>query len=164
MFAGMLFFAIGQWVINFKGGMVFSPFFHYGMYSAPAEIRRDYFINVVIKDGDTLRGKDFKPPQWDKIQYTLHQAIASGCDTNFYNNQVSRLFNKAGLPAPDARLFINKGTKEDRIALYKTWLSKQIKHNGAQIDVAQGIYRYQTGAFIFLQPTDTLQGSNLLCH
>jgi hypothetical protein len=163
MFAGMLLFATIQLAVNYKKGMVFTPFFHYGMYSAPAEIKKEYTINIVTIGGDTLRGKDFTPPQWDKIQYTLNQIIASNCDSDFYTHQVSRLFKKAGLPAPNTVLFINKRTSEAQISLYKKWLAKQLNRNSESVEVAQGTYRYQTGTFIFIHPNETLSGTNHLC-
>ncbi|HSK13716.1 MAG TPA: hypothetical protein VK907_10905, partial [Phnomibacter sp.] len=97
MFAGMLFFALLQLAINYKRGMVFSPFYHYGMYSWPQPPRQFYQIRSVLLNGDTLRGKDLSPQRWDKVHYTLQQAYASTCDNSFYQEQVARLFKKAGL-------------------------------------------------------------------
>lgn len=164
MFAGMLFFAIAQLTINYKRGMVFSPFFHYGMYSAKVEPQHDYLVNVVKLDGDTLRGEDFTPAEWDKVQYTLHQAISSRCDSLFYKNQVTRLFNKAGLPAPNSKFFINKENQQDRLNIYKLWLAKQLGKEGSKVEISQNSYFYFKEKFVFQQKMDTLTGTNILCH
>jgi hypothetical protein len=164
MFAGMLLFVSGQLVVNYKRGMVFSPFFHYGMYSEKVKPRPDYLVNIVTMNGDTLRGADYTPAQWDKIQYTLHQVIASSCDTLFYQNQIQRLYAKAHLPAPESKIFINKGDQQVRLKTYKIWLAKQLGKEGAQIQVTQNRYVYFFEKFVFQEQIDTLTGTNILCH
>ncbi len=164
MFAGMLFFSLGQLLVNYKRGMVFSPFFHYGMYSAKVEPRHSYLVNIVTVDGDTLSGADYTPPQWDKIQYTLQQVVASSCDSLFYQNQILRLYRKAGLPAPNSKYFVNFGNRQKRLETYKIWLAKQLGKKGASIKVSQNRYVYYFEKFVFQQKMDTLSGTNILCH
>lgn len=60
-------FILCQLFINFKKGMVFSPFYHYGMYSEVMKPQQSYPIFAVIIDGKELKTKDFTPQQWDKI-------------------------------------------------------------------------------------------------
>ena len=164
MFAGMLFFAIAHIGVNLKRGMVFSPFFHYGMYSGVYEPKRDYLVNLVTINGDTLRGKDFTPPEWDKLQYSLNQVLASRCDTLFYQNQVRRLFLKAGLEAPSINHYVNKGSVQQRLEQYKVKLAGEYNVLPENVNIVQCRYIYVYDKFIFQEKTDSLTGTNHLCH
>lgn len=164
MFAGMLFFMAAQLAINFKKGMVFSPFFHYGMYSGKATPMPEYRVNLVLVNGDTLSGSNFTPPQWDKIHYTLQQVLCSGCDSIFFSTQVNRLHQKAGLWSPNPRHFINEGPIENRIGLYKKWLAVQTGKPGAKVEISQGKYRFTGGRFIFREVYDTVFAASHLCN
>lgn len=164
MFAGMLFFILAQLAVNLKKGMVFSPFFHYGMYSAPQQALRVYDVNVVTLNDDTLRGKDFSPQQWDKIHFTLQALLASSCDSSFYTSQVERLYAKAKvLPAPNAINFVNEGTQQEKMNLYKTWLGKQLGKPGAEIEVHQAGYRYHKANLDYEGPLDIMT-QNVPCY
>lgn len=155
MFAGMLFFVIAQLVVNLKKGMVFSPFFHYGMYSAPEDALRVYDVNVVTLNGDTLRGKNFSPQQWDRIHFTLQAVLASSCDSSFYSSQVERLYAKTKLlPLPNLKNFVNPGTQMEKLNRYKKWLGKQLGKPDALIDVKQAAYRYQKSRLNYEGPID----------
>lgn len=164
MFAAMLLFAAGQLLVNFKAGMVFSPFYHYGMYSAKSPPRQSYFINLVQVNGDTLGGADFTPGQWDKIHYTLHQVISSRCDSLFYQNQISRLYKKAGLPPPPSKYFLNAGSADYRLQTYKAWLAQQLGKKDGKVEVWQSRYIYFNRQFLFQQTMDSLSATNILCH
>ena len=157
MFAGMLFFMLAQLAVNLKKGMVFSPFFHYGMYSAPQQALRVYNVNVVTLNGDTLRSKNFSPQQWDKIHFTLQAIMASSCDSSFYTTQVERLYVKAKiLPAPTAKNFVNKETRQEKLDLYKSWLGKQLGKPGAKVNVQQAAYRFHKANLDYEGPLDIM--------
>ena len=70
-FAVVLLFIFCQLFINFKSGMVVSPFYHYGMYSQVMKPNESYPVFEIIADGETLRTKDYNAQQWDKIMQPL---------------------------------------------------------------------------------------------
>jgi hypothetical protein len=150
--------------VNLKKGMVFSPFFHYGMYSAPQQALRVYDVNVVTLNGDTLRGKNFSPQQWDKIHVTLQAVLASSCDSSFYTTQVQRLYAKAKiLPSPYAVNFVNEGSRNEKLTRFKAWLGKQLGEPGADIEVQQAGYRYQKARLDYEGPLDIMT-QNIPCY
>jgi hypothetical protein len=66
-FAVILLFIFCQLFINFKKGMVVSPFYHYGMYSEVMKPKENYPFFKIAADGEVLKTKDFSAQQWDKI-------------------------------------------------------------------------------------------------
>ncbi len=151
LLAGMLFFMLLQVGINVKRGMVFSPFFHFGMYSAPQKPASTYVITTVMVNGDTLRGTDFTPQGWDKIHYNLFRTWQSRCDTTFFRNQISRLYQKAGLPVPVEYNFINTLSFEDRMTWYKAHVAAVTGHPNGVVTISRDMYHYRTGAFTPIQ-------------
>ena len=63
LFTGMLIFIIMQILVFYKGGMVFSPWYNYGMYSERMTIKPVYEITTI----NGLKGSDYSPIDWDKI-------------------------------------------------------------------------------------------------
>ena len=63
----IIIFIAGQLFINYKRGLVFSPFYHYGMYSSIIKPATQYNIPEVFVDGERLAAKDFSPQEWDNI-------------------------------------------------------------------------------------------------
>lgn len=151
MFAGMLFFVLLQVGINVKRGMVFSPFFHFGMYAAPQKPASTYVINTVMVNGDTLRGTNFTPQGWDKIQYNLFRTWQSRCDTAFFRDQISRLYKKARLPAPNRNAFINTMPFEDRMQWYKVHVAAVTGHPNWEVIISRDRYHYRAGTFTPIQ-------------
>jgi hypothetical protein len=154
LFVGMLFFIALQLAINYKAGMVFAPFLHYGMYSWVQEPQRDYFVNLVLVNGDTLKGGDFSPQQWDKVHYTLDELLLTRCQESFYTSQIVRLYAKAGLSRPDASHFILRYNVPGLLQQYQEWLPGQLDRPGAIVEIQRHRYRYHFGKLIY-QPTDT---------
>ncbi len=163
MFAGMVLFAVCQITINLKRGMVFSPFYHYGMYSGVFHPRKEYFVNIITVKGDTLRGKDFSPAAWDKIHYTLQQIHASRCDTLFFKNEVERLFIKAGLPPPPLHLFVNEGTMNQRLDKLKSKLAAEFKVKPNEVVIKQCSYSFLNDKLVFKKDNQDFKASNHLC-
>lgn len=82
-FAVVLVFILCQLFINFKRGMVVSPFYHYGMYSGLMKPDSSYTVLEIIADGEVLRTKDYNAQQWDKIMqpvlyYSKHKKWNAG--------------------------------------------------------------------------------------
>ena len=53
-FVVIILFIAGQLFINYKRGVVFSPFYHYGMYSSAIKPATQYNIPEVFVDGERL--------------------------------------------------------------------------------------------------------------
>jgi hypothetical protein len=104
---GMLFFIVMQLFVFYRSGMVFSPWFNYGMYSAVIKPEKEDEAYKVYAGNELLAGIDFTPQQWDRIHFTLLQADAASCNENFYDQQISRLFRKFHLVAPGKNKYIN---------------------------------------------------------
>lgn len=99
---GMLFFILMQLFCFYKGGMVVSPWYNYGMYSQRISIDSSYSVNRVGQ----LRGEDFSPQYWDKIHVTLSYYQAISKNDSLYQNEVIRIFKKLHIPAADKNLFV----------------------------------------------------------
>jgi hypothetical protein len=117
-FAVVVVFIICQLLINFKHGMVFSPFYHYGMYSEVMKPKDSYPIFGVTVNGEELKTKDFSPQQWDKIiqplvYYSKHQQW----NADMFG-EVQRL---TGIS--DTVKYFNKLTKNDFTFWYQQYLS-----------------------------------------
>lgn len=105
----IILFIAGQLLINYKRGVLFSPFYHYGMYSEVIRPAAEYNVLEVYVDGMQLQTKDFSPQQWDKITLTADR---------FYNQQKwnSALFREdihRLLPFADSVYFTNSITEEN---------------------------------------------------
>jgi len=127
LFAGMLFFIAVQLFVFFRQGMVFSPWFNYGMYSAATPVKKEYAVYKIYANGQLLKGSDFSPQQWDAIHFALSEADATSCNENFYNKQISRLFRKFHLPVPSEDNYINTlFDAEETRALFASHLGKKL--------------------------------------
>jgi hypothetical protein len=163
IFVGMLFFIVLQLIINYKRGMVFTPFFHYGMYSWKQEPQREYMVNIVMINGDTLKGGQYSPQAWDKIHYTLDELYLTICQKDFFDKQIARLYTKAGLSRPYENHFIVPDNVPGLLQRYQTWLPGQLHLPAGGVQVRKHRYRYHFGRLIY-QPEDTSLINNLpLC-
>lgn len=104
---GMLFFTAMQLFVFARSGMVFSPWYNYGMYSEMINPLPQYELYKVYADGELVKGDEYSPAQWDNIHFKLLQADAAACNATFYNNEIRRLFKKFHLPIPPEQFFIN---------------------------------------------------------
>ncbi len=126
MFGGMLFFVCIQLFCFYKGGMVFTPFYNYGMYSEVMDVKPEYEINGV----GHVKGNDFSPQSWDKIYYTLGQYQSLDKNDSLYANEVIRLFAKAHLLQPATANFIRPLSPAD----FNAWYAACLKQAGIQSD------------------------------
>jgi hypothetical protein len=118
-FAVVVIFIICQLFINFKHGMVFSPFYHYGMYSEVMKPQQQYHVFGVIVDGEELKAKDFTPQQWDKIiqpvvYYSRHQ--------QWNRDMFAQVHRLVGIN--DSAKYFNRLTKNDFNFWYRQYLSQ----------------------------------------
>src|SRR4051812_31223866 len=97
LFAAMVFFIAMQLFINYKHGVVLSPFYHYGMYSGVMNTNDSYTIFAVGLNGKQLRGQDFSSQQWDQIMLPLQYYSAINKSNELYEADIKRLLEKMHL-------------------------------------------------------------------
>ena len=130
----MLFFIAGQLFVFYRAGMVFSPWYNYGMYSGVIKPEKEYGVYKVYADGKLLSGNEYSPQQWDRIHFTLSQVDAAACNQNFYQTQITRLFTKFHLPLPNENFYINTLYKPAEIKeQYSNRLAQDFKKQKVQI-------------------------------
>ncbi len=131
-FAVVLLFIFGQLFINFKRGMVFSPFYHYGMYSAVMRPEAQYPVFEVIADGQVLQAKDYTPQQWDKIMQPL---LYYSRHREWNENMYRELHRITGMN--DSAKYVNHIAKRGFYTWYQQHLARIIDRNIKTMAVQQ---------------------------
>src|SRR5437867_4049778 len=112
-FLVIIIFIAGQLFINYKRGVVFSPFYHYGMYSSVIKPAAQYNIPEVFVNGMRLATKDFSPQEWDNIM----QPVIKFQDQEKWNSTLFQTDIHRLLPFADAAKFTNAITEQQ----FKQW-------------------------------------------
>lgn len=135
-FAVILLFILGQLFINFKRGMVFSPFYHYGMYSEVMKPKDNYPVFEVYADEELLKAKDFNPQQWDKIiQPVLYYSKHRQWNLDMYNE----LHRITGIS--DSAKYVSNVQKKDFFDWYRKYLSHMTGKEIRSLIVQQKPYK-----------------------
>ena len=123
----VLVFIAGQLLINYKRGAVFTPLFHYGMYSAVINPDKHYTITEIYVNGKRLTTKDFTPQQWDNIIQPAEKYYSQQQWNSFnWNNDIKRL-----LHVQDSSLYTNTLTENS----FRKWYASRLAHiTGEKID------------------------------
>lgn len=159
---GMLFFIAMQLFCFYKGGMVFSPWYNYGMYSEVIKPLPEYALYKVYADGELMAGDQYSPQQWDNIHYKLVQADATACNRNFYEKEISRLYKKFHLPLPDTSLYINTHRKPVAIRqLYPNRLAHSFSKH--YIEVFPALYKWNGERLIETDSLKTISSNSFQC-
>jgi hypothetical protein len=162
LFAGMLFFIAMQLFVFYRRGMVFSPWYNYGMYSAVIKPQKQYAVYKVYADGKLLRGDNFSPQQWDAFHFVLEQADAASCNEHFYDTQVKRLFTKFHLPVPGKENFINTLFDDAEIrALYPPHLAKKL--HAKKITFVPMLYEWNGNTLVEKDSLTQIESSSFQC-
>jgi hypothetical protein len=156
----MISFIIGQLFINFKRGMVISPFYHYGMYSEVMKPKPLYGVYEVKVNDQLLSGKDFTPQQWDKIIQPIKYFHSLDSMKGLYEKDVKRLMlmlhittdDKKFTSQCDAGLFYN---------YYKLYLQNILNKTIDSVEVSYRNYSF-TGAK--LNPIEEVFTLEQLCN
>jgi hypothetical protein len=118
-FVFVVLFIIGQLFINYKHGIVFSPFYHYGMYSAVMMPSEKYEVTEIDVNGKPLQTKDFTPQAWDKIMLPLSMNnTQQQWNSSLYNELV-----KSFLHTKDSSAYVNSYTSAEFKDWYETYLT-----------------------------------------
>jgi hypothetical protein len=105
-----------QLFINFKRGVVFSPFYHYGMYSAYIPLKDSLQVTEIEVNGKRLLAKDFSPQQWDKILLPIKNYQSLTLHNGLPDEGMNKLMHKLHLAS-------TTNQKIDFITWYKPYLA-----------------------------------------
>lgn len=161
----MILFMAGQLFVNYKHGMVVSPFFHYGMYSHEIKIEKSYPVVEVTINGKLLRGQDYTPQQWDKIMLPIQYYSNIQHSNELYHNEVKRLLQKLSITTNEAN-FLQQCDEASFVKWYKNYLSFITKEPvpiaiGMQLEINERQYIFNGH---ILTQTDSLKSLAQLCR
>lgn len=130
LFLLCIFFVFAQLFINYKRGVVCTPFYHYGMYSEVITPKNSYSIPEIFVDHQLLSAKDFTPQMWDNITQPIVLFYQSQIENNLiWQQDIHRL-----LPFTDSAKFANTLNE----AGFKLWYGQHLEHLlNRQIDSVQ---------------------------
>jgi len=158
---GMLFFTVMQLFVFYRSGMVFSPWYNYGMYSEVIRPEKEYAIYKVYADGELMTGDQYSPQQWDNIHFKLVQADATACNANFYQKEISRLFKKFHLSIPAEHFFVNTYSPSKIKQLYPNRLAYSFyKH---YIEVYPLLYKWNGEMLIETDSLKAIDSNSFQC-
>jgi len=116
----IILFIAGQLFINYKRGVVCSPFYHYGMYSSVIKPAETYNIPEVFINGNRLAAKDFSPQQWDNIMQPLEKFYTQNdWNNNLWHTDIQRM-----MPFTDSSKFANTISAEQ----FETWYRQRLEN------------------------------------
>lgn len=160
LFAAVVVFTVCQLVINFKRGMVVSPFYHYGMYSEVIDPKPGYEVFEVWANGQQLRGQDFMPWTWDKIIQPLTYYSSIPKSNQLFKDDIRRLMGKLHLAADEQQFLVSCDYPRFE-NWYKEYLAKILHQPVSTVDLRLRTYTYSAG---ILQPTNNVQLLSNLCR
>ena len=117
-------FIMGQLLVFYKGGMVFSPFYNYGMYAQKMKVDSAYSVTYF----PDMPGNRYSPQAWDKIYVTLTSFSQLKWNAQLYDHDIKRLYEKLHLPIPNEKHFISNLSEADYWNWYNSYL-KTIRKN-----------------------------------
>jgi len=135
-FAVVVVFIICQLFINLKKGVVFSPFYHYGMYSEVMQPQQSYPVFGVMVDGEALKTKDFTPQQWDKI---IQPIVYYSKHKSWNAEMFSQVKSLTGISS--YRYYNNQLTKNDFTFWYQQYLSGVLGKEIRQLNIQYKTYQ-----------------------
>ncbi len=124
-FLFIVLFIISQLVINYKRGVVFSPFYHYGMFSEVIKPQKNYIVTEVFVNDTLLQTKDFTPYQWDKITLPVQMFYSQQqWHSTLWQRDIHRL-----LHVTDSSKYLNSITEKSFNEWYKNYLQIILHQN-----------------------------------
>jgi hypothetical protein len=152
-------FMVAQLFINYKHGMVATPFLHYGMYSQRMQVQPSYGVFEVRVNGIMLQGKDYSAQEWDKIILPLRYYGNTKASNQLYVSEINRLMNAVHL-TPQQERFVQQCNAEEFLNWYSRYLATIIHAPVQQLDVRYRTYIYNEKQLV---PTGTVLSLPQLC-
>jgi len=144
MFVAIVGFALVQLLVNAKQGVVFSPVYHYGMYSGVTVPNTQYEVTEVVVDGQPLQTQNFTPAEWDKICYTVelyrHQQA--------FNQQLWGTTIKRLLHLQDSSKYTNTITGAGFNGWYIDYLESILHRKVETVDIRTVTYSFNGTALV----------------
>src|SRR5438128_4625339 len=106
LFAIVIVFICAQLFVILIWGIVITPFYNYGMYSEPMDIKKSYEVFEVEVNGRRLRGQDFSPQQWDRIILPLQFYADIKKSNELYKTDIKRLLDKMHISHNDGNFLL----------------------------------------------------------
>jgi hypothetical protein len=143
----MIFFVAAQLFINFKQGLVISPFYHYGMFSAVSKLKDSYEIIEVQQNGKMLRGQDFSIQEWDKIMLPLQYYAGINSNNKLFRTDIKRLLTKLHLSANDKNFLLQCNYQQFE-NWYKNYLAQITNQPTNTLNICFHQYRFTSNKLI----------------
>jgi len=138
-FAIVVLFAAGQLFINYKHGLVFSPFYHYGMFSEVFLPKQQYEVTEIIVGGKLLQAKDFSPNEWDNLMLpVILYRRQQSWNSHLYNTEIKRL-----LHTKDSSLYINHLSQPEFDKWYRQRVIQIAKLTDTAVTIQYRIVAYK---------------------
>lgn len=135
-------FIVVQLFLNFKQGLVATPFMHFGMYSGPFKVQPEISVTEVIVDGEKLSAADFSATQWDKIILPIELYCSQHKrGKTFYHEDIKRLLTRFSIPSNEES-FYSEISNTAFLSAYKKVLSSVIERDINDINILVSRYRY----------------------
>ena len=115
LFACIAFFGLVQLVVFYKKGMLVSPWYNYGMYSAKVYPQQVFEVNKQLTGPSWLYL--LSPQRDDKVNLTLDAYRNSPTNDSLYQKEITRIIPMLRLPAPAARFYHHQFTQQQ----FNTW-------------------------------------------
>ena len=142
LFLGFVLFIIVQLFLNFKQGMVATPFMHFGMYSGPFKVQPEISVTEIIVNGEKLSAEDFSATQWDKIVLPIELYCSQHKrGKTFYHEDIKRLLARFYIPSNEESFYLEL-SNADFLSAYQKVLSSIIGRDINKIEILRSKYRY----------------------
>lgn len=137
-FLFVVLFIAGQLFINFKRGVVFSPFYHYGMYSEKVNLTDSIAIAEIIINNKPLKPFDFSAQEWDKLVLPIYfNSTVATHNNDLYRMDIERLLKKIGLQPKEQDYIMAWHDSIGFIKWYKPYAEKIIGEKIKDIHINQ---------------------------
>jgi hypothetical protein len=158
--AAMILFLAAQLFVNYKRGLVITPFFHYGMYSHTINVEKEYPVVEIEVNGKMLHGADFAPHVWDKILLPIVYYNNLPQSNKLYNTDIKRLMGTMHLSVREEN-FIQPCNISSFEKWYKSYLETIIRKPIPTCNIQIRNYRFNNST---LQQTDSIKRLPDLCN
>lgn len=160
LFLLMILFSAGQLFINYKRGVVCTPFFHFGMYSSVMPVNNSYVVWEIDVNHKKLNPANFSIQQWDKIILPIQYYADIPNSNMVFKTDANRILNKLGIN-PRMERFISTCNYYAFEAWYKTYLEEIINLKIGTLKIHRRTYRLNN---LVLQPTSIDTTLAQLCN
>ena len=156
-FVIIILFITGQLFINYKRGVVISPFYHYGMYAESLEKIDTLKVFELTANEKTISPFKVSAQQWDKLMLPLwYYPIIEYHNNNYFKNDIERLMNKINIH-PDTTNFYTSREPNKFLVWYKQYVASVINTSIDSIQI-----NYITTTPIITQNSVQLKRTNAI--